>query len=194
MKIYLGCGLTHVPRPMFSEYVRFLHQLAAGLHDLPAIRTVKYALVSSDPQLAERASDDRAALCYKWDRQMVEEADLFVADASFPSTGLGIEMQIAETAGKPTILLIGDHHINRVASAQYRNPDLSEHDLQVGEGIVSLMALGLPNIQKIVSYTSFEVGVAEAVETVRLFTTRDMMQSAQLPDRQCGKLDHQPNI
>jgi hypothetical protein len=31
---------------------------------------------------------------------MVEEADLMVADASFPSTGLGIELQIAVLSGK----------------------------------------------------------------------------------------------
>ncbi|ACB95541.1 hypothetical protein [Beijerinckia indica] len=170
MNIYVACGLTHVPREIFVCYVAFLHKLAASLHSLPTVETVKYALVDSDPQLAFKPKSDQAALCYDWDRRMVEEADLIVADASFPSTGLGIELQIAETGGKPIIMLIGDHGINRVKSAHYKNPDHSAHSLQVGEGIVSLMALGLPAIRKTLLYSDFDAGVEMAVEAVRLYT------------------------
>ena len=53
--------------------------------------------IGSDPQLAEKPPKERASLCYTWDRRMVEEADLVIAEASFPSTGLGIELQIADT-------------------------------------------------------------------------------------------------
>ncbi len=74
---------------------------------------------------------------------MVEEADL---NRPKPASHqrLGIELQMAETAGIPIIMLIGDHGVNRVDRAHYENPDHSEHDLQIGEGIVSIMALGLP--------------------------------------------------
>lgn len=168
MNIYIACGLTHVPREIFDRYVDFLHQLAVSLRTLPKIGTVRYALVDSDPQLALKPKDDQAALCYDWDRRMVEEADLIVAEASFPSTGLGIELQIAETGGKPIIMLIGDHGINRAKSAHYENPDHSEHDLQIGEGIVSLMVLGLPAIRKIVPYSDFDAAVVMAVEAVKL--------------------------
>ncbi|MBS4044884.1 MAG: hypothetical protein KG075_00980 [Alphaproteobacteria bacterium] len=98
---------------------------------------------------------------------MVEEADLIVADASFPSTGLGIELQIAESAGKPTIMLIGDYRINRVKAVNYENPDHSKHELQVGEGIVSLMALGLPNIRKKIFYTNPIDGISKTIDAVR---------------------------
>ena len=113
MNIYIACGLTHVPRDFFADYVAYLHGLARELRTIPAVASVQYALVNSDPQLASKPASDRAALCYDWDRRMVEEADLLIAEASFPSTGLGIEMQIAETAGIPVIMLIGDHGINR---------------------------------------------------------------------------------
>lgn len=169
MKIYIGCGLTHVPREIFDRYVGYLHELAASLRAIPEVASVRYALVDSDPQLAVKPSSDRAALCYDWDRRMVEEADLMVADASFPSTGLGIELQIAETAGIPIIMLIGDHGINRVASAHYQNPDRSQHDLQVGEGIVSLMALGLPGIRKTIPYRTFEEAVSGAAAAVEIY-------------------------
>lgn len=170
MKIYIACGLTHVPRHIFSDYVGYIHALAAGLRALPAVRTLRYALVDSDPQLASKPAADRAALCYDWDRRMVEEADLVVADASFPSTGLGVELQIAEAAGIPVIMLVGDLGINRVRSIHYENPDRSGHELQVGEGIVSLMALGLPAIRKKVLYSEFQEAIAKAVEAVRLYS------------------------
>ncbi|MBY0363188.1 MAG: hypothetical protein K2X45_14890 [Phreatobacter sp.] len=119
--------------------------------------------------MALKPATNRAALCYDWDRRMVEEANLVIADASFPSTGLGIELQIAETAGIPIIMLIGDYGINRVRRVHYRNPDSSEHDLQIGEGIVSLMALGLPGIRKTVAYSRNDDVIAAVVEAVKLY-------------------------
>ena len=66
-------------------------------------------------------------------------------------------------------MLVGDYGNNRVATAHYQNPDYSEHDLQVGEGIVSLMALGLPTIRKTVPYSGFEEGLKGAVRAVELY-------------------------
>jgi hypothetical protein len=169
MNIYIACGLTHVPREIFSDYVAYLHELADALRAIPAVAGVRYALVNSDPQLASKPAPDRAALCYDWDRRMVEEADLLIAESSFPSTGLGIELQIAETAGIPVIMLVGDLGINRVGRAHYKNPDHSEHDLQIGEGIVSLMALGLPAIRKTLLYKSFGEAISAAVDVVKLY-------------------------
>lgn len=166
MQIYIACGLTHVPREIFSDYVEYLHSLAAGLRGVSGVTNVRYALVDSDPQLASKPSTEQAGLCYDWDRRMVEDAALVVADASFPSTGLGIELQIAEAAGIPVIMLFGDLGINRVSGVKYRNPDNSEHGLQIGRGIVSLMALGLPAIRKIVAYSTFDEAIVAAVEAV----------------------------
>lgn len=132
LSIYIACGLTHVPREIFRDYVEYIHALALSFRSIDGVHSVKYALVDSDPQLAAKPTDEQAALCYDWDRRMVEEADLVVADASFPSTGLGIELQIADSAGVPVIMLIGDLGTNRVKEAHYRNPDKSEHDLQIG--------------------------------------------------------------
>lgn len=170
MNIYIGCGLTHVPRTFFADYVSFLHELAHALEALSSIANVQYALINSDPQLASKPKGDRPALCYDWDRRMVEEADVMIAEASFPSTGLGIELQIAETAGIPVIMMIGDHGLNHMDPAHYINPDQSEHDLQIGAGIVSLMALGLPAIRKIISYTNFSDAISEAAATVTLWS------------------------
>lgn len=151
MNIYLACGLTHVPRSEFPAYVRLLHSLAAHLTDMHDIE-VKYALRDSDPQLGQKPFADRARLCYAWDRQMVEWADLVVAEASFPSTGLGIELQIACARNIPIIVIFKLDERHKAPPIKYRTPDDDLHSLQLGEGYVSLMALGLPTIAKVLSY------------------------------------------
>jgi Nucleoside 2-deoxyribosyltransferase len=145
MKIYIACALTHVPRgTIFEEHTAFIHQLAEKLKS--AGHDVMYALVNSDPQLASKPFEERARLCYLWDRNMVEQANLVIAEASFASTGLGIEMQIAENRGTPIIVCFRDFGTNKVESVSYENPDHSRHSLQVGEGFVTLMAMGVPTI------------------------------------------------
>jgi hypothetical protein len=157
--IYIGCGLTHVPRAVFDEYADFLHKVAESLRASQPGVDVKYALTHSDPQLASRSFDERARLCYVWDTSMVEEADLLIAEASFPSTGLGIELQVAHTKGIPIILCYRDFQVNKVAPVTYENPDHHRHSLQIGEGYISLMALGVPSVRRVLRYESNTEGV-----------------------------------
>lgn len=128
---------------------------------------VKYALVDSDPQLADYPFESRARLCYAWDRGMVEDADLVIAEASYPSIGLGIEMQLAEQAGIPIILCFKDDAAHRAGAVTYANPDSSRHELQIGEGYVSLMALGVPKVVKVIKYTKRADGIGTIVQAVR---------------------------
>lgn len=152
LKIYIACSLTHVPRDFFDEYVKTIHDLADNLKEFD----VKYALVNSDPQLNEIPPNEKAKYCYLWDRKMVEESDVIIAEASFPSIGLGIELQIAEARNIPIILLYSEIQSHKALPVAYTNPDKNEYNLQIGEGYVSIMALGLPNILKIIPYTNFE--------------------------------------
>lgn len=168
MKVYVACGLTHVSSEHFPEYVETIHQIAAEVREAISGSQVKYALVNSDPQLSQRAEVDRAKLCYIWDRQMVEEADLVIAEASFPSTGLGIELQIAEMSGIPAVLVFKDFGANRASSRTYENPgDADTHELQVGEGYITLMALGLPNVFKVIKYQSTQHCRTEIASVLR---------------------------
>jgi len=81
--------------------------------------------MDSDPQLAFRVPSDRARLCYLWDRRMVEQEELVIAEASLPSLRLGIELQIAEQAGIPVIIAFQKISANKSGPAAYRNPDSS---------------------------------------------------------------------
>jgi hypothetical protein len=169
MKIYIACALTHVPRgTIFEEHVAFIHGLAETFKN--AGHDVMYALVNSDPQLATKPFEERARLCYSWDRHMVERSEVIVAEASFPSTGLGIEMQIAESKGIPIILCFRDFGVNKVENVSYETPDHSRHSLQVGDGFVTLMALGVPTIFKVVRYSDRQDGLSKVASALDLFT------------------------
>ena len=168
MNVYIACGLTHVPRAAFGAYTEFIHGLARAL-ETAGYEEVSYALKDSDPKLAYQPFEDRAKLCYRWDREMVERADIVVAEASYPSVGLGIELQLAANDGTPTILCFERQETHRAAPVQYENPDSTHHTLQIGEGFVSLMALGLPTITSIVAYGSYDEGLARIVSAASAF-------------------------
>jgi hypothetical protein len=155
-----------VPRGFFDEHVAFIHRIAEELK--AAGHDVMYALVNSDPQLASKPFDERARLCYLWDRKMVEGAQLLVAEASFPSTGLGIEMQIAENKGTPIILCFRDSGTNKVETVLYENPDHTRHNLQVGDGFVTLMALGVPTVFRVVRYSDEQDGLTKLMDALDL--------------------------
>lgn len=126
MKIYIACGLTHVPREEFGAYVSLIEEMAQRLERERQVE-VKYALRHSDPQLAEKPFADRARLCYLWDKEMVEWADVIVAEASYPSTGLGIELQIASSRATPIVLAFRLDDRHRAEPVQYRTPDQQVH-------------------------------------------------------------------
>jgi hypothetical protein len=167
MNIYIACALTHVPRASFDEYVSFIHRLVRALQTMEG-NNVSYALVNSDPQLADKPFEERARWCYSWDRELIQKADLIVAEASYPSTGMGIELQIAETMGVPVIICFNSSIAHRASPIPYENPDHSRHTLQIGEGYVSLMALGLPTVFKVISYQSAEEGITGVLNAVAL--------------------------
>jgi hypothetical protein len=167
MKIYIACALTHVPRgAIFDEHVAFIHELANKLKS--AGHEVMYALVNSDPQLASKPFEERARLCYLWDRNMVERAELVIAEASFPSTGVGVEMQIAESKGTPIIVCFRDFGTNKVNSVVYEIPDRSRLNLLVGDGFVTLMELGVPTIFKVIRYSDRQDGLAKITSALNL--------------------------
>lgn len=165
MNIYIACGLTHVPKDRFADYVAFIHHLASELM-LKAGATVRYALKDSDPQLASRSEGDKARLCYLWDRQMVEWADAVIADATFPSIGLGIELQIAEQRGIPVIISFRTGEPYRAGARTYEGADHVKHDLQIGGGYVSLMALGVPTVVNVIPYFTDEMAFRDICNAV----------------------------
>jgi len=173
IRVYIACGLTHVPRCEFSGYVELIEGLAKTLTSRLGA-DVKYALRDSDPQLAQKPSSDRARLCYLWDKAMVEWADIIVAEASYPSIGLGIELQIACAREIPILITFKLDDRHKAVPVAYTTPDHKTHSLQLGDGYVSLMALGLPSIFEVLPYSDAEQAytqVEKVVDTLRLNET-----------------------
>ena len=174
MKIYIACGLTHVPRTEFADYVAFINGLARHLTST-CMAIVKYALRDSDPQLAAKPFEERARFCYLWDREMVEWADVVIAEASYPSTGLGVELEIANSRGTPIVITFMHSKHHKAPPVQYETPDHTMHHLQLGEGYVSLMALGLPSVLKVLPYTSAIDAYTALATTIGLLDFRDVL-------------------
>ncbi|MCH8800390.1 MAG: hypothetical protein IH963_05730 [Chloroflexi bacterium] len=149
----------------YSEHIKNIATVLAQESNT----VVKYALKHSDPNLASYSKAERPSLCYEWDRRMVEEADLVVAEASFPSTGMGIELQIANDNNTPILLIYSDFWRNREAEKFYRTDDETRHQLQIGSGIVSIMVQGLPMVKQELLYVNpatIEIELKDALTTM----------------------------
>lgn len=89
MKIYFGCSLTHAP----DEYRQLMEQLVTKIKE-------KYQIL--DFVGLEKGT---AADVFKHDADCVKNCDLFVAECSYPATGVGMEIGLALSIGKPTLIL-----------------------------------------------------------------------------------------
>jgi hypothetical protein len=164
--IYLACGLTHVPQRHFNRYVQSMHDAIAAVENTLHC-TARYALRDSDPELAEHPQQSRAHLCYTWDRDMVLEADLVIADVTFPSIGVGIELGLAASQDIPIVLTYCCDLAPRAGHKLYGLPgSASTQALQVGEGFVTLMALGLPTLIQVNVYHAPEDYAAVVLTSV----------------------------
>src|SRR4030095_16215586 len=95
-------------------------------------------------------------------------ADVLVVDATFPAVGIGVELQVAAAKGIPVVISFNHALGKQLQPVRYENPDHSKHDLQIAKGCMSLMALGIPTIFRIVEYTRPSEGIASIVQAISL--------------------------
>lgn len=151
INVFISCAMTHVPKKSFSLYFQYINQIASCLDGL-GLET-HHAFKDSDPFLAKVSKERKATECYKMDRLLVEKSSLVVAEASFPSIGLGIELEIAHSLGIPAIITFSEVFCKKADSKRYILEDSNSYSLQIGEGFVTLMAIGLPNMKGVVNCT-----------------------------------------
>ena len=89
MKIYIGCSLTHAPQE-FKDAIAALQDRLRAKHTILDF----VGLVAGTPQDV-----------FRHDTQCVLDADLFVAECSYPSIGLGYELATALWHNKPVLAL-----------------------------------------------------------------------------------------
>lgn len=87
IKIYVGCSLTHAS----SEFKKEIENLKVELRR-------KYVVFDFQGLTSGTEKD-----AYEYNIENVKNCDLFVAECSYPSTGLGVELGIALSLDKPII-------------------------------------------------------------------------------------------
>ena len=84
---------------------------------------------------------------YEWYKSLISNSDIFIADVTYPSTGVGIELNIASNLNKPIYLIIDINITN--------------------ENEVSKMILGIPNFVKLLKYTNSIISIEELLDKKR---------------------------
>jgi len=163
-QVFIGSALTHVPLKFFDEHKNLIVSIADLVENMFGCKA-KYAMEDSDPMLPSYVRERRPAECYRMDRELVEQCDLFIAEASFPSTGLGQELQVAEYNNKPVILIYRNYGTNLAEKKDYQTKIGENHSIELGEKIVSVMVQGNPAVRKEIFYND----VPHCVNSLKLF-------------------------
>lgn len=95
-KIYVGMALSDAPEEFRTD---FHDDLKGRLREIAGIEVLDFFWTSNGPT----AGDDVEV--YELDEAHAQNADLFVAILDHPSTGLGMEIIIRHSTGKPTLFL-----------------------------------------------------------------------------------------
>jgi hypothetical protein len=138
--IYLGHGLTHAS----AEFAAEMASLRESLRE-------RYEILDFLGFDLGTARD-----VYEFDSGCVKKCDAFVAECTHASLGVGVELQIAGTADKPTLIL----HKRGIR--------------------VSRMVLGIPNPrQEVEDYET----PREALEAIEAFMSRHVAAGSTGPER-----------
>ncbi len=133
--LFLGAASSNVPEPSRGEYQSYVKELVRILADFEVLGGV------TTPAPIDRSKDLRSddKRLYQWYRDQILSADLFLAEMTHPSFGLGIELEIAAEGNVPIIVTSVSHSAN---------------------ARISRMVLGLPGIAHIISYSSYQKALA----------------------------------
>jgi len=103
IKIYFGCSLTHAP----EEYRHSILALRKSLAE--KYQVLEFFSHPTDMQ-NDQQSLEYCQQIYTHDRNCVLECNLFVAEVSLPSTGLGMELGFAIENDKPILAICQKQH------------------------------------------------------------------------------------
>lgn len=105
-KIYVGCALSHSPEEFKKSIDRFKDKLR------PFAEILDF-LGLQHPSIEE---------AFEWDINCVKTCDLFIANVTHPSIGLGVEFGTAIANRKPVITIAQEQTLVRQFVAGYINP------------------------------------------------------------------------
>lgn len=147
-QIFIASCVTHSPNVFFEEYKNLIIEIANLLETKYSCKT-HHSIKKEDSRLSYIEKHKTAQECYTKCVKDIKESKLLIAEISFPSIGIGQEIEIASQNQIPIIVLFKDF-FNRESKKEL---------------VVSRMALGNPSIIHQIQYTS----VNDALSKLDLF-------------------------
>ena len=77
-----------------------------------------------DVTLPEHGESKDIKYIYKRDMNWIKKCDLFIAEVSTPSTGVGYELRFAEELGKPVLCLYNENSPKKLSGMIEGNPNI----------------------------------------------------------------------
>lgn len=142
MKIFLSTAMSNVPMKYKDKHANNMSLVLKTLNDNPKY-DIYSGLTHPAPINREINTIKDNKVLYEWYKTLISKSDIFIADVTYPSTGVGIELNIASNFKKP-IYLIADSSITK-------------------EDEVSRMIIGIPYFIKILRYTNSSGIVIESL-------------------------------
>lgn len=109
MKLYLGCSLYGAS----EEYLAFIEEIRDALRK-------EYALLEF-VGIGDHAPEE----VVRHDLSCVRECDVMIGICDAPSTGLGMEISLANSLGKPVLLLAQSEEISKMVRGNHAENPLS---------------------------------------------------------------------
>ena len=154
MNLYVACSLTNVPAENFNEYTQFIQKLHIQLESNGF--NIENALSNSSPFDSTLDSLVNAKNCYNWHKELITQSDVVIAEVSFPSLGVGIELQLANQLGIPTYLIYNPCIASTATSKSFKNDKQIHSTTNITHDYISSMALGMDCVKNVLSYTEYE--------------------------------------
>lgn len=156
LKFFVISALTHIETKREFDYNNeMINHIMLMMWNEFNYHYGSSALLTNESQLKHVPKEWVAPLTYMLDQRSVRTADLIIAILSYPSQGLGQEMEHARENGVPIIGILQKTKLSKkrltYATFSY-DGELEERTLFKGRSGSSTMVVGNPSINYLVSY------------------------------------------
>lgn len=147
--------MTYLPKSHLKKYILFIQSLGRMIEE-SGFAHAKYAFRDTDPFMTNLSPSKIPEFCYKTNAGYIKSSTCIIAEVSFPSTGVGIELQIAEQYRIPIIVVYKKQNISKIKNKYYSLEDNGKYKLYTRTDGVSVVVYGLSSIKKEIQYKSYQ--------------------------------------
>lgn len=153
MDLFLCCSMTNVPNKFFNNYSKTISNLHSFIESFG--HNVSNALRDNSPYDSSLDDFENAKVCYEWHKSRIEKSNLVIAEVSFPSIGVGIELESANQFNIPIILIYDKILAIKADVKEYEATGDLIKNTNITHPNISSMALGLKQAKELVGYKDF---------------------------------------